>query len=90
MAIHLRPDIEELIRQDILRGHFKSVDEYVECAVRMLHEREEWLMDNRTEISLKIDAGYAAAQRGELVDSDQVKTALENRKRAWRENKRRE
>ena len=88
MAIHLRPELEELIRQDIQRGAYQTVDEYIEHAVFMLHEQEAWLADHHAEIAGKIEAGYAAAQRGDLVDSDQVRSALEDRKRAWLAGKR--
>ena len=49
----------------------------------MLHEQEEWLSANRAEISAKIDEGYAAAQRGELIDGDQVREQMAQKKRAW-------
>lgn len=88
MAIHLRPELEELIKQDIQRGIYKTVDEYVEHAVFMLHEQEAWLAEHRAEIATKIEAGYAAAQRGELVDDDRAHSSLAERKRAWLDNKR--
>jgi hypothetical protein len=47
-----------------------------------------WLADHQTEIAGKIEAGYAAAQRGDLIDSDQVRSTLEERKQAWLANKR--
>jgi putative addiction module CopG family antidote len=88
MTIHLKPELEELIKQDIRRGAYQSIDEYVEHAVFMLHEQETWLADHRSEIGTKIDAGYAAAQRGELIDPDQFHSSLEDRKRAWLAGKR--
>jgi putative addiction module CopG family antidote len=88
MTLHLRPELEELIKQDIQRGAYQSIDEYVEHAVFMLHEQETWLADHHAEIAAKIEAGYAAAQRGELIDSDQVRSSLEDRKRAWLAGKR--
>ena len=42
-------------------------------------ERDAWLADHRA----KIEEGYAAAQRGELVDSEQVRSEMEQKKRAW-------
>jgi antitoxin ParD1/3/4 len=84
MNIRLRPKIEELIRQDIERGPYQSVDEYVEKAVTMLHEQEAWLAANRSEINSKIEEGYAAAQRGELIDADEVRSRMGERKRALR------
>jgi len=47
------------------------VDEFVEHAVSLLHEQEAWLAEHGSEIREKIEQGYAAAQRGELIDSDQ-------------------
>jgi len=83
MTIHLKPELEELIKQDIQRGAYQSIDEYVEHAVFMLHEQETWLADHRSEIGIKIEAGYAAARRGELIGPDEVRSSLEDRKRTW-------
>jgi antitoxin ParD1/3/4 len=83
MKIHLRPELEELIKQNVQRGPYQSVDEFVERAVSLLHEQETWLADHGTELREKIEQGYAAAQRGELIDSDQVHSIIQERKRAW-------
>jgi predicted transcriptional regulator len=42
----------------------------------MLHEQEVWLAQNRSEIAHKIEEGYAAAERGELLDPDEVRSKL--------------
>jgi len=83
MEIRLRPDLEELIKQDVQRGPYHSVDEYVEHAVALLHQQETWLAENRSEINSKIAQGLAAAQRGELHDPEQVQSLLEQKKRDW-------
>jgi predicted transcriptional regulator len=54
----------------------QTADELVEQAVSMLHEQEVWLSQNRVEIAAKIDKGYAAAQRGELIEADAVRSWL--------------
>ncbi len=82
MEIRLRPDIADLIKQDVQRGAYASVDEFVEQAVSMLHEQEAWLAANRADIQAKIEEGYAAALRGELLDPAEVRTKLAERKRA--------
>ena len=89
MDIHLRPELEELIKQDVERGRYQSVDEFVEHALALLHEQETWLAGHRSEISAKIEQGYAAAQRGDLIDSDEVRSQLQQRKRARLDDKRR-
>jgi putative addiction module CopG family antidote len=83
MKIHLRPEIERLIQRDVERGPYQTMDEFVEQAVQMLHAQEEWLSANRSDIRAKIEAGYAAAQRGELIDDAEIRARMEQRKRVW-------
>jgi len=83
MKIHLRPELEEMIKQDVQRGPYQSVDEFVERAISLLHDQEAWLAERGSEIRAKIEQGYAAAQRGELIDSDRVRQSLDEKKRSW-------
>ena len=83
MTIHVSPEIEALIQRDLKRGLYESADEFVERAVRMLHDQEEWLVENRAEIAAMIDEGYASAQRGETIEADEARASMENKKRAW-------
>jgi putative addiction module CopG family antidote len=88
MKIHLRPELEQLIKQDVQRGPYQTVDEFIEHAVSLLHEQETRLAEHGSEIREKIEQGYAAARRGELIDSDQVRSGMDGRKRAWLADKR--
>ena len=81
MEIRFRPEIEALIRQDVQRGPYQTVDEFVERAVAMLHEHEAWLTEHQTDIERQIAEGYAAAQRGELIEAEEVRARLNQRKR---------
>jgi predicted transcriptional regulator len=56
----------------------------------MLDEHQAQLAANRTEIKAKIDEGYAEAQRGELIDPTEVRSQLNERKRIWLREQRRE
>jgi putative addiction module CopG family antidote len=76
MTIHLKPELEALIKADVQRGPFLSVDEFVEQAVQMLHEQEKWFAGNRAEITAKIEKGYASAERGGLLTPEQVRAHL--------------
>jgi putative addiction module CopG family antidote len=86
MEIRLRPELEELIKQDVQRGPYETVDEFVEQAVSMLHEQEVWLAANRANIQSKIGEGYVSAQRGELIDPDEVRSRLQELKRTRSSN----
>jgi hypothetical protein len=41
-----------------------------------------------SELEEMINQGYVAAQRGDLIDADQVRARLEERKKAWLAEKR--
>jgi putative addiction module CopG family antidote len=82
MGIRLRPELAELIKQDVQRGPYETVDEFVEQAVSMLHEQEAWLAANRADIQTKIAEGCASAQRGELLSPDEARSKLAELKRA--------
>ena len=84
MTIKLKPELETLIKQDIQRGPYQTVEEFVESAVSMLHEQETWLAQHRADIASKIGEGYDAAQRGELMDGGEVRAGMEERKQAWK------
>ena len=83
MTIHLRPELEALIQEDLERGPYQSADEFVAQAVQMLHEHEQWLADQRADIAAKIEHGYAQAQRGELLHPAEVRARLNEREKAW-------
>jgi antitoxin ParD1/3/4 len=82
MNVRLRPEIQKLIQQDLARGPYQSVDDFVEKAVTMLHEQEAWLAANRSDTNAKIEEGFAAAQRGELIDADEVRSRMTDCKRS--------
>ncbi len=79
MTITLRPEHEQLIAEALRSGAYQSPSEVIERALEILHEQERWLAENRT----RIEEGYAAAQRGELIDSAQVRIEMQDKKRSW-------
>lgn len=85
MTIQLSPELEELIRQDVLRGPYCSVEEFVAHAVNRLHEQEAWLAAHRDEIHRQMEEGWQAAERGELSSEQSVQSRMEARKKDWRD-----
>jgi putative addiction module CopG family antidote len=88
MDIHLRPELEEQIRQDIQRGPYQTVDEFVERAVSLLHEQEAWFSSNHREIAEKIEDGWNAAEHGELAGDREVRAHMQAKKQVWTERQR--
>jgi Arc/MetJ-type ribon-helix-helix transcriptional regulator len=80
MAIEVSPEIQAMIDKDVARGRYRSATEFVELAVQMLHAQ---LATNREDIARKIEVGWAQAERGELLDEDEVRRDLEEKKREW-------
>jgi hypothetical protein len=55
----------------------------VDFTAAMLEELENAAAENASEIDAKIREGYAAAQRGELLDAESVRRSMNEKKRAW-------
>ena len=87
MTIQLKPELEALIRQDVLRGSYQSIDEFVERAISQLHAQEEWLAAHRDEIRSKIEEGWQSAERGELSSEQDVQARMTARKKKWLEQR---
>ena len=84
MPMTLQPEHERLIAEALRSGAYQDSGEVTQRALELLRDRDAWLAENRA----RIDEGYAAAQRGELIDADQVRVQMEERKRAWRAEQR--
>jgi len=77
MTLELRPELENLVKQDIRAGICGSVEEYVEKAVMLLHNQESWLAAHRDEVAAQIEEGWRAAERGEVIDEEQLRAELQ-------------
>jgi len=85
VTIQLKPELEALVQKDVQRGSYGSVEEFVARAVEMLHEQEEWLAENRAAIAAQVEHGFEQASRGDLVDGDEARHALQERREARRQ-----
>ena len=83
MTIHLKPELEALIQQDVERGPYQSVEQFVERAVQMLHDEEHLLQENKESIHEAIGEGLAQLDRGEGVPGDVSRARLQEKKAAW-------
>jgi putative addiction module CopG family antidote len=87
MMIHLKPELEAFMRNEVNRGAYKSTDEFVERAIQLLHDHEQWLSENQPEIAELVDQGYASAVAGNLLDPEQVRARMADQKTTWRDAK---
>lgn len=80
MDIASLPDeVKELVRAQIETGRFRSVDEVVCEALRLLHERETLFASHRDEVLAQVAEGVAAEERGELRDGAEAVAQVRRR-----------
>lgn len=81
MRIALKNEQEQFIQKKLNSGKYRSADEVIFEALRLLEERdkhyEEWLQDTRK----KVADGLVQLDRGEGLDSETVMARLEERVR---------
>lgn len=83
MTINLKPEMEQLIQKDIERGPYQSVDEFVERAVQMLHEKEALLANDSAAIHDKIERALGQFERGEGLTPEESRANLQKKKADW-------
>ena len=83
MTINLKPELEQLIQKDIERGAYRSVEEFVERAVQMLHDDEDLLWESKDAIHQEIGRGLDELDRGEGIPGDVSRARLQEKKADW-------
>ncbi|WP_448570612.1 ribbon-helix-helix domain-containing protein [Trichothermofontia sp.] len=72
MEIILNPDLETLIQMQIDRGHYASPTEVIAAGVRLLATTEQIYQGRFEELRREIMIGVEAADKGEMLDADEV------------------
>jgi antitoxin ParD1/3/4 len=72
MDVHLTPELEKLVQSKVKSGRYNSATEVVHDSLRLLEHRDEVFTLRKEEIRKQIEEGWQSAQRGELVDGDEV------------------
>jgi Arc/MetJ-type ribon-helix-helix transcriptional regulator len=80
MSISLDRVNEERIQREINRGHFRDPQEVIARALDLLEAQEEWLLENKAEISRKIEASFEQMERGEYVSGAEARQLLAEHK----------
>jgi antitoxin ParD1/3/4 len=75
MDIHLKPEHEQFIQAQTLKGKYANVDEVVSEAFRILAEREQRL----EELRQKIAVGTEQIEKGQTTDGELVFTRLQEK-----------
>ena len=59
MTIELKPEQEQLVEDALRSGAYRSKEDVIERALAVLHEQDEWLTLNRSDVDARIRNGIA-------------------------------
>jgi antitoxin ParD1/3/4 len=82
MNVSLTPELERLIHTKVESGLYLSASEVVREALRLLEERDMLQTMKREELRREIQIGIDQADRGELLDDEEVFEKLRTKVRA--------
>jgi len=83
MTITLRAEHERLIATAMKTGAYSDPEDVISRALEMLHSEDEWLQDQKGEITAKIDRAFEQFERGEGLSPEQVRAEMDKRKERW-------
>jgi predicted transcriptional regulator len=83
MMIDLKPEQQRVIDLAVKSGAYENPGEVLDQAFAIIREQldlEDWMLGQREEVAAHIAAGFAEAERGDLIDGDAVVEVLRNRR----------
>ena len=83
MTITIRPEHEHLIVQAIQNGCYQNPDDLIARALEVLRLEDEWLDENKTAVSEKIERAFGQFERDEFFSPAQSRSEMEKRKAEW-------
>jgi antitoxin ParD1/3/4 len=83
MTIDLKPEQQRVIDLAVRSGAYQDPSEVLDQAFEIIREQldlEDWMLGQREEVAGHIAAGFAQAERGELIDGDAAVEILRQRR----------
>ena len=77
MNIELTPELEQIIQQQVDSGNYKSIDEVIYAAVKLLDQLEKTYQGRYEELRQEVLQGIEASDRGDMIDSQVVFQTLQ-------------
>ena len=81
--IDLKPEQQRVIDLAIGSGAYQNPGEVLDQAFEIIREQlqlEDWMLEQREAVAAHIEAGFAQAERGELIDEDATIEMLRQRR----------
>ena len=87
MHLDFPPDLEALINKRLASGGYSSVEDVLRRALEAQDAEESWTDEERRALSSHLDIAFEQAERGELINGDEVRRELRMMKENWREGR---
>jgi antitoxin ParD1/3/4 len=89
--ISITPELDRFLQSRVESGRYQTTSEVVREALRLLERREQERDEALFQLKEKLERGAGQAERGELIDGDEVfdelREMIEERRRAKAANR---
>jgi Arc/MetJ-type ribon-helix-helix transcriptional regulator len=85
MQVNVPPDLETLINKRLAAGGYASIEDVLRKALEAQDAEERLIEEERRALSTHLEEGFLQAERGELMDTTQVRGEMEAMKHGWRQ-----
>lgn len=86
MNISITPELDSFLQSRVKSGRYQTTSEVVREALRLLERHEREREETLTQLKAKLERGAGQAERGELIDGDEVfaelREMIEERRRS--------
>lgn len=93
MAVHrttvnvsITPELDSFLQSRVKSGRYQTTSEVVREALRLLERQEQEREETLKQLKAKLDRGAGQAERGEVIDGDEVfdelREMIEERRRS--------
>jgi Arc/MetJ-type ribon-helix-helix transcriptional regulator len=87
MQVNLPPDLETLVNKRLSSGGYSSVEDVFRRALEAQDAEESWTDEERRALAAHIEEGFLQAERGQLIDSAQVRREIQGMKDSWHQER---
>jgi len=81
MNVSLSARLERFVQKEVDNGRYNSTSEVVREAIQLLEQRERFRQTRLQDIRKKINDGWEAIQRGDVIDGEEFFASLAKKER---------
>ena len=81
MNVSLSARLERFVQKEVDNGRYNSTSEVVREAIQLLDQRERFRQTRLQDIRKKINDGWEAIQRGDVIDGEEFFASLAKKER---------